>query len=369
SDFENSKIKLFFDLPSGNITNITINQVNAKNESSRLEPSDFSADAEAIAEKFGYPDDIIIYDEYAFEFSYTDPSANIMFLKDSSTSENYFSYSNKWIIPYDIKIGDKIHDVFEMLYIPDKIKDLGISLSMNNEEITGVLNEQHISYIDFDSLPDYNITIGVDKSGIVDYVSISRFDHPQYPIKRSDSTFEIPVFDKETIATYADMYMSGCKFGSTRQEVFQLLGSPKKTEAGYGEYTDKYQDCYFENSVVYFLCIDEFEDLKFGRAWYYYIKDPVIIGPRGLRVGDNIEKVLEVFPGRDDIDFKTITSETVIYANPDSPDEITNTATVYPSAYETYAGELYINVDWVCGITFEYEDGIITSMALSEMLD
>lgn len=369
NDYKNSKIKLFFDLPSGNISNITISQVNAKNESVRLEASDFSAGAEAIAEKLGYPDDIIIFDEYAFEFIYADPSANIMFLKDSSRSENSFTYQNEWLIPYDIKIGDTIHDVFETLYIPDNIKNLGISLSMNNSEITDILNKNHVSYFRFNSLPDYSIAISIDELGTVYYATIRRFNDSKYSISRVDSTFEVPEFDKETIATKADLYLSGCKIGSTRQDVFQMLGSPQKTEAGYDEYVDKYQDCYFKNAVVSFLSVGDYEDLKSGRAWHYYITDPLVIGPRGLRVGDNIEKVLEVFPRRDDIDFRSITDDTVLYDNPADPNEETNSATVYPSAYKAYTGKVFINVDWVYGITFEYEDGIITGMVLSEMLD
>lgn len=369
NDYENSKVELNFDLPSGIINGISIIKANTENESVRLEPSDFSAGAEEIAEKFGYPDDIIIYDEYAFEFRYTDLSANIMFLKDTSASENSFSYQNEWLMPYDIKIGDTIHDVFETLYIPDDIKNLGISLSMNNSEITDILNENHTSYFRFDLLPDYSIAISIDESGTVYYATIRRFNDPQYSIARVDSTFEVPAFDKETIATKADLYLSGCKICSTRQDVFQMLGSPQKTEAGYDEYIDKYQDCYYENAVVYFLSVGDYEDLKSGRAWHYYITDPLVIGPRGLRVGDNIEKVMEVFPGRDDIDFKVITDDISLYSNPDDQNEVTNSGTVRPSAYKAYAGEVYINVDWVYGITFEYENGIITGMTLSEMLD
>jgi hypothetical protein len=292
-----------------------------------------------------------------------------MFLEDSSTSVNSFSLLKNWMAPNNIKIGDTIFDVFEKLYIPDYLKNLGISPTMNNEEITVILNAHYISDISFDLLTDYDITVCIDKSGIVCYVSISKFDHSQYPIEKSDGAFEIPIFDKEAIATESDMYMSGCKFGSTRQEVFQLLGSPKKTEAGYSEYRDKYQDCYFDNSEVYFFGIGEYEDLTSGRAWYYHIKDPFVIGPRGLRVGDSIGKTLEVFPGRDDIDFRTIATKTAIYVNPDDSNEETNSASVYPSANITNTGEVYINVDWVYGIIFEYKDGIITGISLTRMLD
>jgi len=371
SDYENFKIELFFDLPSGTITSMNISQGKEANDMIQLEPSDFNASPKDIAEKFGYPDEIYIYNEYAFEFDYFDPtgSPGVMFLKDSSTSANGFSLLKNWIAPNNIKIGDTIHNVFEKLYIPDYLKNIGITSTMNNEEISVILNAHYMPDISFDLLTDYDISIYVDKTGFVRSVSVSKFDHPQYPVARSDGAFEVPVFDKDTIATKEDLYMSGCKFGSTRQEVFQLLGSPKNTEAGYSEYRDKYQDCYFENSVAYFLDIDEYGDLASGRAWYYYIKDPFVIGPRGLCVGDRIEKTLAVFPGSDDIDFKTITSRTAIYVSPDSPGQETNSASVYPSASKTNTGEVYINVDWVYGITFEYNEGIITGMTLSEMLD
>ena len=371
SDYKNFKIKILFDLPSGTITNMTVSQGKGTKDIVRLELSDFNASPKVIAEKFGYPDEIIIYDDYAFEFDYFNPSdsSGIMFLKDSSTSVNKFSLLKNWSAPNDIKIGDTIHDVFEKLYIPAYLKDLGISATMNNEEILRILNANYVYDISFDLLTDYYINIYVDKSGLVCSASVSKFDRPQYPAARLGGTFEIPVFDKETIATKEDLYMSGCKFGSNRQEVFQTLGNPMKAEAGYSEYRDKYQNCYFENSIVDFLEIDKYEDLTSGKAWHYYIKNPLIIGPRGLRVGDSIENVLEVFPGRDDIDFKTITSNTAIYVNPDGSNEETNSASIYPSARKVNTGEVYINVDWVYGITFEYEDGIITGMVLSEMLD
>lgn len=369
NDYENSRISVSFAIPDGSIDRISIIKVNAKSGPVRIEASDFNASAEEIADKFGYPDEITIYNKYAYEFRYTDTSANIMFLKDSSARANSFSYRNEWLMPYDVRVGDKIHEVFQALYLPDDIKNLGISLSMNHSEIAEILNENHAGYFHFDLLSDYSITVGIDESGIVYYASIAKFNDPQYPAARADSAFSIPAFDPETIATTADLYLSGCNFSSTRQEVFQILGSPIKTEEGYGEYVDKYQDCYYENAVVYFLNVGDYEDLNSGEAWYYYITDPSVIGPRGLRVGDNIEKVLEVFPGTNDFDFKTIIDDTSLYSNPDDPNDETNSATVYPADYQANAGEVYLNVDWVYGITFKYEYGIITGITLSEMLD
>lgn len=369
NDYRNCRIKVSFGLPHGRIDGISIIKSNANHGSAQIVPSDFSAGTKEIAEKFGYPDLILIFTNYAFEFNYTDTSSKIMFLKDSSGSENSFSYQGKWLMPYEIKVGDTIHHVFKTLYIPNDIKNLDISLSMNNSEIADILKENHESYFRFDLLPDYGIAIGINESGTVHNANIRRFSDPQYPIISVGSTFEVPAFDKGTIATVADLYLSGCRIGSTRQDVFQMLGSPRKTEAGYDEYTDKYQDCYFENGVVYFLSVDDYKDLKTGRAWYYHITDPLVIGPRGLRVGDNIEKVMEVFPGRDDIDFKTITSYTPLYSNPNDPNEETNSASIHPATYKVYSGNVHINVDWVYGITFEYEDGIITGITLGEMLD
>jgi hypothetical protein len=116
------------------------------------------------------------------------------------------------------------------------------------------------------------------------------------------------------------------------------------------------------------LYIDDYDDPGTGSAYGYLIRDPEYIGPRGLRVGDNVEKILEVIPGRDDIDFKTITEPTAVYKTKEYDNDVTDSAWVYPSENKAYTGHVYVNVIWYIWVTFYYNDGIITCIDMGYML-
>jgi hypothetical protein len=289
-------------------------------------------------------------------------------MKTPSVVANNFDISYRWMTPIDIKAGDNIRDVFEKLYIPRAIGDLGIDESTGAETAAKILRDAHESYIQFDMRQDYSISAGIDESGTVKYIRIHKFDYPQYQVAPADEPLEVPAFDRETIATYADLYISGCTLGSSRLDVFKVFGNPQKTKADYGDITGYSQDCYFKNSVVDFFDVTDYEDPETGRASGYFTEDVDLIGPRGLRVGDNVEKILEVFPGRDDIDFKTAIDTTAIYADSDNPDDIINSARIYPSVNKAYTGEVNINIEWASWITFNYADGVITGISLGMML-
>ena len=239
---------------------------------------------------------------------------------------------------------------------------------MTLEEMVAVLKKWW-PYLRFDETTDVYTEMNIDASGYVTYMSVQRFDTPYYNMQKTNQPVELPDFDLEVIANGDDFYMSSLKFGSTRQAVFEVLGNPIKSLIGYEEYVGNYETCYFEKATVYFSGVTSYQDLSSGRAYTYVISDPTIIGPRGLQIGETIERIQDVFPVADGIDFKTLSEDTLMYPDPNDLINETNEAMIYPTPNKPYSGYVYLTVEWYKGIRFDYENGIITEISLTQMLD
>ncbi len=184
--------------------------------------------------------------------------------------------------------------------------------------------------------------------------------------------FKIPPFDPKAVASVDDMYLSGLRLSSSRRaDVFALFGQPIYAVAGFQEDTLKFQDCTFEKGHAKFLDIVEYDDYSTGRAMSLSTKDPSIIGPRGLRVGDSIERFWDVFPRRAGVEFKAISkNETVqIYYYDATPGEGQDYCELDSDSKETYSERINFTIDWYMFIGIEYEKGIITEIDLNAMLD
>lgn len=307
-------------------------------EELELTDEDFDASPSDIVEKYGYPTTISVFDQDALCFTFDrDNGIQVNFLNESFESSNAFMVNDTCKSPFGVQKGQSQAEVVKLLQVP------------------GAKAYEFQPFYDNDS-------------NLVGY-QIQRALVPTDSVQKLQTSFKVPPFDPEAILDKDDLYLSNMSLSSSRQQVFEVLGTPKRIVTGYEGPTRVYQQCNFETGTVLFTNVESSDNLKTGRAMSYFTSDASLIGPRGLKVGDPIEKVLDVFPGNNDIDFANIEEIAFIYEK--SPGDERNHAyvTVDPESKTPKSGRVFMNTEWVLGFTINYSNGIITELILTYMID
>lgn len=316
--------------------------------------TDFDANVSELVAKFGYPIAIDMYPPDSIWLGYNDKLSNnlktyIALLNRTFDNPNYFYVGNEWVSENGVSVGKKKSELETILKV--KLDDL--------------INHNYRSKYNGDN---YDIHLSFSGDNLESY-DLKRVTIPNFSTSKLHSEFVLPTFDPESIATADDMYLSGLRFGSSREDVFKILGAPIDLTSGFQENTRNYQDCNFQSGSVAFLDVTDGRDLKTGRAYDYQVSDKDIIGPRGLKVGDPIARVLDVFPGNNAINFEALEKDTIIYE--EKPNEERNSAIINPYFEHDVqnSGTIYIDIDWYMGVTIMYENGLIKEFGLGQMLD
>jgi len=244
----------------------------------------------------------------------------------------------------------------------------GISKEDSDDKVLEILTDNNVYSVSSEDRLTYQVNVYIGRNGAVNHVGVSKLESPSQHVLQKTLAFEVPAFDENTIATPEDMYLSELTLESNRKALYSRLSSPIKVISDYEDLTGKNQNCYFELGKAFLLGISDFKDLSTGYSSTLSVTDPTIIGPRGIQVGDPVEKILKVFPGRDDIDFDHIEELTVIYTGEGGTPAQTNSGWVVPNPLGN-KGIIILNIDWHLSIWFNYENGMVSEIGLNSMLD
>lgn len=345
--FENKDkwaLKLDHDLETGRIGSFTIQMGFADNSLVLIDSDDFDKSPRALIKKFGLPKKIQIYgNNDSVILDYDGNMGAIICLNAKGVHTNSFGNKENWSVKNLVNLQALQRPSDQLPLYPYPMVSNG-----------------------------YHVEIITERDGSVRYDSIAMMDYPKVALPGEPLDFKIPTFDPKAVASVDDMYLSGLRLSiSRRAEVFALFGQPIYAVAGFQEDTSKFQDCTFEKGNAKFLDIVEYDDYSTGRAMSLSTRDPKIIGPRGLRVGDSIERFWDVFPRKAGVEFKAISkNESVqIYYYDATPGEGQDYCEVSPDSQNSYSGRINFTIDWYMFIGIEYEKGIITEIDLNMMLD
>ncbi|MCK8060797.1 MULTISPECIES: hypothetical protein [unclassified Fusibacter] len=345
-----------------------IGRLEARKEFKVVELDDFSKDIKEISEKYGYPDDVYISGDSGLILSYTKPYDNITMLNDYVLKSNELYLIDDWICPKGIKAGTSVKAVLNILYDQNTLLDYGITSEMNNSEIITLITENNAyGILSFDEA-EYSGSYRFNNDGDVDSLVISRKWIIDYEVPLTDEEFEVPEYDKDKFMDSSEMYFSNIGIGSTREDVFQTLGNPIYNQIGFDDFLGKYQICGFEKGEAYFDILSNLSDLSDGWVYTLVVWDPSLIGPRGLKIGESINRILELFPTFEVDDITSLNEEAKIYSLDDSNSyELGIWAS--PEEDDSTSGIIVVRIKWIDTFIIFYEKGIITKMALDTMLN
>ncbi len=317
--------------------------------------SDFSAKPIEIIKKFGYPNTIGFYPPYSVSFIYNkgatyETENTISLLNETFVHSNNFRIKQDWKTEFGLRVGQEKAEVENILG----------QHFFDDSRYSATYEHGNLNYIIYGQSNDNRLAS----------FSICRETVPEYDIqKKQPKDFILPQFDPNQMASCDDMYLSELGFGSSRLDVFSRLGTPIKVINGFDEVIDNYQYCVYALSYFVFRSVEDAINLDSGSAYYCSVNDPNLVGPRGLKVGDPIEKFLDVFPGLNDIDFKNVKGPRVIYEK--EPGSEADFAKIIPDleSNQPNSGTIHLTIEWYLGINFNYENGVITEINLTQMLD